>query len=556
MRTPGSSKPHVLILGGGYVAITATRALKPAIKAGKLTATVVSRDNYHVFHGFIGEMLTGRIAPGQVLSPVRRIYRPANVHVAEIEAIDLERRTVTTSRQLDGERFELQFDHAVLALGTTDNFDAYPGLAEHSFKLKTFDDCFRLRNHILTMFELADIESDPEERRRLLTFFVAGGGYAGTEVAGELADFVRILTSHEYSGVPREECRVVLVHPGKTILPELGGEAVFEEGGRGHRRLVDYATRHARKLGVELMTETRVAATSPDGVHLSNGEYVPTRTIVSAIGTKPPPLFDTLPIPRERGKVATDTYLRVDGYENLWAAGDCAAVRHPKGGWCPPVGIYALKEGSTAGENIVRAVDGEPLQPFRYPGLGQGVSLGHRTAVGELKGIELRGLVAWLAWRAMLIYYIPTWDRRLRLFADWLIWPLVGRDVVEMSVVAAQDYEVRHNVFQAGDTVAHQARAARYVHVVVEGDVDIVRVDPDGGEEIVREMHPGDHFDQKRLDRFAAERARARTLVRTVSLRADQADRLQEVLNSAGRLVAWSGAFPAIGAGDSPPPAA
>ncbi|MEA2426526.1 MAG: hypothetical protein QOF37_154, partial [Thermoleophilaceae bacterium] len=415
----------------------------------------------------------------------------------------------------------------------------------------------RLRNHILTMFELADITEDPEERRRLLTFFVAGGGYAGTEIAGELADFVRLLTSREYARIDRADCRVVLVHPGKSILPELGGEAVFEQGGKGHRRLVAYATRHAQKLGVELMTETRVAATTPDGVHLSNGMTVPTRTIISAIGTKPPPLFDTLPIPRERGKAKTDRFLHVDGYDALWAAGDNAAVSHPKGGWCPPVGIYALKEGATVGQNIVRAVEGRPLEPFRYPGLGQGVSLGHRTAVGELKGVELRGLVAWLAWRAMLIYYIPTWDRRLRLIADWLIWPLVGRDVVEMSVADPHDYEVRHNVFQPGDTVAHHARSARYVHVIVEGDVDIVRAAANGaGEQVVREMHPGDHFDQKRLDRFEAESARARTLVRTVSLRADQADRLQDVLNSAGKLVAWSGAFPAIGRGDSPPPPA
>ena len=162
------------MLGGGYVAITLAPALRPAIRAGELTATVVSRTNFQLFHGFTGEMLTGRVGPGNTLSPARRVFRPAGVHVAKIERIDVERKVVTTSRRLDGARFELSYDHAVLALGTSDNFDAYPGLAEHSFKLKTFDDCFRLRNHIITMLELADIEDDPEERGRLLTFFVAG----------------------------------------------------------------------------------------------------------------------------------------------------------------------------------------------------------------------------------------------------------------------------------------------------------------------------------------------------------------------------------------------
>ena len=392
----------MLVLGGGYVAITLAPKLRAAIRSGELTATVVSRTNFQMFHGFTGEMLTGRLGPGHTLSAARRVFRPAGVHVGEVEQIDLQRKVVTTSRRLDGTRFELPYDHAVLALGTADNFTAYPGLAEHSFKLKTFDDCFRLRNHILTMLELADIDDDPEERRRLLTFFIAGGGFAGVEIAGELADWISGLTRREYSTVRREECRVVLVHPGKTILPELAG-------GGGHRRLIDYARRHLTRLGVEIMTETRVAATTPNEVYLNNGVHVPTRTIVAAIGSKPPSLFDTMDIPRERGRVRTDEYLRVDGFEDLWAAGDCAAIPDGEGGWCPPVGAYALKEGITAGENVVRAVRHHPLERFRYSGLGQAGSLGRRTAVGELKGHEVTGLAAWMMWRARLLYYVPSW---------------------------------------------------------------------------------------------------------------------------------------------------
>ena len=157
------------------------------------------------------------------------------------------------------------------------------------------------------MFELADIERDPAERRRLLTFVVAGGGYAGTEIAGELADFVRLLTKREYSGIRRDECRVVIVHPGPTLLPELYGSQSAEGQGRGkgYAKLVEYATKHSRKLGVELLLETRVAGATPLDVYLSNGEHVPTRTIVSAVGTEAPPLFDTIEIPRdERGRVA------------------------------------------------------------------------------------------------------------------------------------------------------------------------------------------------------------------------------------------------------------
>jgi NADH dehydrogenase len=538
-----SARRRVVILGGGYVPITLTRGLRDAMRGGHVDVTVVSRDNFHVFHGFVGEMITGRIGPGSMLSPVRRIFAPAQVHVAEIEAIDLEAGRVVTSRHLDGARFELPYDELVFALGTVENTDAYPGLAEHAFKLKTFADCFALKNHLIEMFELADIESSAEERRRLLTFFVAGGGYAGTEIAGELADFVRLLTAREYSGIRRDECRVVLVHPGPTILPELYGSA--SEQGRGHsyRQLVEYATRHTRKLGVELMTSTRVVHATPLEVSLSNGTRVPTRTIISAVGTRASPLLEGLDLPRdERGRVVVDPCLRVDGREHLWAGGDCASVPHPRGGTCPSVGVYALKHGAQIAGNLRRTLSGRPPEPFRYPGLGQGVSIGKRTAVGEVKGFPVRGLPAWIVWRALLFYYFPTWDRRLRLLADWSIWPIVGRDIVEMGRAhSVGDYDVRHHVYQAGEVIAESSRPVRHVHVIVEGEVELVR--RNGDVDGAGTLGPGDHFGRKWLEQSGADAARAKTLVRTVALRADQANKLQDVLLSTGRLVARTGAF-------------
>ena len=544
--------PHVLVLGGGYVPITLTRELRRSVERQELDVTVVSRDNFHTFHGFVGEMITGRIGPSSMLSPVRRIFAPARVHVAEIESIDVDARKVVTSRHLDGARFELGYDHLVLCLGSSESLDAYPGLAEHAFKLKTFRDCLQLKNHVLEMFELADIERDPAERRRLLTFVVAGGGYAGTEIAGELADFVRLLTKREYSGIRRDECRVVIVHPGPTLLPELYGSASTEGQGRGkgYAKLVEYATRHTRKLGVELLLETRVAGATPLDVYLSNGEHVPTRTIVSAVGTQAPPLFDTLEIPRDaRGRVRADACLRVEGFENVWAGGDCAAVPYPGGGTCPPVGIYALKHGARIGKNLRRVVQGKEPEPFRYPGLGQGVSIGRRTAVGELKGIPIRGLFCWLVWRSMLFYFFPTWDRRLRLLADWSIWPLVGRDIVQLGRGDHGEYEIRHHVYQPGQVIAEQARPVRHVHVIVEGEVELVT-----GGEIVANLRAGDHFGRKSIELSRADTARARTLVRTVALRADQANELQDMLLSTDRIVARTGMFRTVRPEDTAPP--
>jgi NADH dehydrogenase len=538
--------PHLLILGGGYVPITLTGGLKKRIRRGELRVTVVSRENFHAFHGFVGEMVTGRIGPSNMLSPVRRIFSPAEVNVAEIESIDLDGKRVIISRHLDGARFELGYDQLVLAVGSAENHAVYPGLAEHAYTLKSFKDCFRLKNHILEVFELAQIEKDPAERRRLLTFFVAGGGYAGTELAGEMADFVRILTETEYSGIDRGECRVVLVHPGKTIMPELYGLTSFEKEAKGYPKLVEYAMRHSRKLGVELMTETRVTATTPNEVHLSSGEHIPTRTVISAVGMRPQPVIEALDVPTDpRGRVETDKFLRVVGYENVWAGGDCAAVPHRDGGTCPPVGIYALHHGGHIAHNLRRTLDGKSLQPFNYRAFAQGVSIGRRTAVGEIKGVPIRGRFAWLMWRIVLFYFFPTWDRRLRLLADWSIWPLVGRDIVQLLRDTESAYEVRHAVYQPGELIAERARPVRHVHVIVEGECELFRRQ-DGVEQPMGELGPGEHFGRKWLEESSVDAVRAKSIVKTVALNQDQANELQDLLLSTGRLIARTGKFPTI----------
>jgi NADH dehydrogenase len=527
---------RILILGGGYVAIFACRALKRAIARAEVDVTVVSRENYHVWHGYVSEMITGRIAAGQILSPARRIFSPAKVHVAEIEQIDLKNRKVVTSRHLDGRQYELEYDELILSLGSTENYDAYPGLQEHGFRLKSYDDCFRLKNHILRMFEMADIETDPAERQRLLTFFIAGGGYAGTELAGELADYIRLLTSREYRGIRRDECRVILVHSGPTILPELyGSKSGGASGyGFGYPRLVEYATRHLERLGVEVMTDTKVTYATPNEVGLSGGQRISTRTIVSAVGTRPAPILDTIDVPRgDRGRVATEKTLQVTGVDHIWSGGDCAAVPHRNGGTCPPVGLFAMQMGEQIGKNILRKIRGKRLTEFTWPGLGQAVSIGGRTAVGELKGIEFKGLFCWLMWRAMSFYYFPSWDRKLRLLSDWIIWPLVGRDIVEMSVEDSDDYEISHHLFQPGEVILEAEQVGRYLYLITDGQVEQVKP---SGEPTT--LGTGSYFGHTLRGRKSPEMVRAKTVVHAVTVRADQAHKLQKAIAALDQVVA------------------
>ena len=419
----------------------------------------------------------------------------------------LARHSVTTSRTLDGRQYVLHYDHLVLALGSADDLSRYPGMAEHALKLKTWADCFQVRNHLLAMLELAEIEDDPVERRRLLTFVVAGGNYAGVEVATELVDYFHLLSRKEYRRIDPREVRVVLVHSGENLLPELR---------QHYPKLANWAQRHIdglRQDGLELRLGTRLAAATPDEAVLSSGERIATRTIISCTGTAQSPLLDQLPFARdERGRVITDETIQVPGTTNVWAAGDCAAVPHPRGGTCPPLGIYALTCGWQIARNILRVVDGKRPTRYWFDGLGDAVSLGRRKAVAQVRGFHIYGFPAWLTWRAFLLFFIPTWDRKVRLILDWLAWPFIGRDIVNMQ--AGGNRTVGQALFEAGQTVVRQGDIGKQMYVIRQGEAEVLRTDPSGKEEVIARIGPGDHFGEMAVFQNVRRTATVRALTR------------------------------------------
>lgn len=505
IRRMSQTPARIVCLGGGWTALYLCRALRRAMRRGLVDVTVVSRDNFHTFHGFIAEMLVGRLQPGQVLTPARRIFAPAHFHNAEIERIDVVARTVTTSRVLDGREQIIEYDHLVLALGSRDDLSRYPGVAEHALRLRSYSDAFRARNDIISALEMAEIETDPVERRRLLTFVVAGGNYGGVEVASELTEYFDILTRKEYPGLERDEFRVVLVHSGKRLLPELDEH---------FPKLAAYGARLVERNGIEVRLETRLVAATPEEAVTSAGERIPTRTIISCVGTEMSPLLDQVPGQRERpgGRVVDDEFGRVVGVENIWAGGDCAATPHPKVGTYPPVAIYAMAAGWRIGRNIVRTLEARPLEPARFTGLGDAVSLGRRRAVGHFRGLPLYGLPGWLLWRAMFLGFMPAWDRRIRTLVDWTVTPLFGRDVVNMRL--QQPLGVARELYEPGQPIVRQGDIGRRLFLVFKGEVEVVKRDADGVEHVLAVLGPGEHFGEtavfNNVRRTATVRARSR----------------------------------------------
>lgn len=525
-----AQRTQVVCLGGGWAAIGVSRGLLEAIDAGKAELTVISRNNFHTYNELMPEMLSGRIEPSQIVSPARRIFTHARFHNAEIESVDVEARTVTTTRSLDGREHVVPYDHLVIAVGSVDDLTRYRGIAEHAYRLKSYADCFALRNHILKMLEMAEFEKDPEERKRLLTFVIAGGNYAGIEVATELVDHLNRLAEREYPGILRDEIKVVVAHGGDVILPELNAH---------YPELVRYAERYLDSLaseGLDIRLKTFIAAATPEEVIFADGGRVQTRTLVSCTGIAQSPLLNSLPFERDpRGRVLTDELVRVKGTENVWAAGDCAAVPNPQGGTFPPLASYALVCGIHAGANIGRILNGEAPVPFKAADVPDAATLGRHTGVAQVRGRQLTGLPAWLFWRGLLLRRTPTWDRKIRLLLDWVIGPVVGRDIVNMQV--AKGPGIQYAIYEPGQIIIKQGDVGRSLYVIRSGEVEVLHESQNGEpEEIYGVLGPGEHFGETAVFQNVRRTAtvRARTEVQLLVLEREEAFGLSDALQSFG----------------------
>lgn len=500
----------MLCLGGGWTTLYLSRRLRWAVRRGEVELTVVSRDNYHTFHGFIGEVLSGRIQPEQIISPARRIFAPARFHNAEIEAVDPDRKVVTTARLLDGKRYELSYDQLVLALGSVDDLDRYPGVAEHALRVKSYWEVFKARSRLIGTLEMAEIEPDPEERRRLLTVVVVGGNFGGIEVAAEILDYFKTLARGEYPGLNPDEMRMIVVHSGDRILPELQDT---------QPKMVRYAEAFLRKSGLEFRLGRRVTAATREEAVLDDGERIPTRTILSCAGTATTPLLRDGPFELdETGRLRLRPSGQLQDREDVWAGGDCASLPHPHGGVCPQVAIHAMMGGRHVASNILRARKGKSLEPYGFSGLGEACSLGRRKAVYHLKGVRMYGGPAWVLWRITFLAFIPSWERRLRILSDWIVVGLFGRDIVNVQM--HEPFGVRPEVYEPGQPIVRQGEVGRRLFLIKEGEVEVVRSHEDGRSERLATLGPGQHFGEISIFRGIRRTAtvRARTRVRVLAL--------------------------------------
>ncbi|WP_198036804.1 NAD(P)/FAD-dependent oxidoreductase [Nocardia sp. BMG51109] len=414
--------PHIVVVGGGFGGVGAARRLETLVARGlRAEVTVISESNFLLFTPLLVGVASSTLEPRHITAPVRTALRYASFLHGRVESVDPARRELVVAAG-SRDRQRVPYDELIVAVGAVPRFFDLPGLAEHAFAMKSIDDANRLRNHVLAALEQADLETDAAEQVRLLTFVVAGGGFAGTELIAELYDLVHGVL-HYYPRLHDAEPRFVLVHSGDRLLPELPAD------------LGDYALRTLGGRGIEFRLGTRVVGAGPGSVRFSDEAEIETHTFAWTAGNWPNPLVERIGQPGAAGPLQVDECLRVTGVDGVWALGDCARIPDPKnpGSYYPPTAQHAIREGKAVADNVAAVLGGRSPAPFRFGALGVLVSLGHRTAAGQVFGRRVSGLIGWMLWRAVYLGKLPGAEKRLRVAADWLLDLVFSRDIALTS---------------------------------------------------------------------------------------------------------------------------
>jgi NADH dehydrogenase len=395
-----------VIVGGGFAGVTLAQRLERLLPA-QMEIIVLSDANHLVFTPMLPEVVGRTISPLHVVVAGRQLTRRTQWLEARVSRIDRENNEAHYVRR-DGTTASIHYAHLALACGSTANLAEIPGLASRGYALKTVTDAIVMGNDLIGNFEAAATEPEREARQRLLTVVVIGGGFSGVEVAGHIADLMRAIHRF-YPELKNETPRVVLLHKGKHLLPELH-----------HESLSSFTLHKLRQNGIKVQLQTTAQKATSVAVHLSSGERIETGMIVCTVGTETPPLIKSLGLPLEKGRLKTDPDMKVKGTTNLWTLGDCSLVPNAYDGRpCPATAQFAMQQARQLAENLKCASRDVATKPFSFRSRGMLASIGHRNAVAVIYGVKFSGFFAWFLWRGIYLAKLPTLSRKLEVAISW-----------------------------------------------------------------------------------------------------------------------------------------
>jgi NADH dehydrogenase len=434
-------KSRVVILGGGFGGLyTALELDKSLARDPNVEVTLVNHENFFLFTPMLHEVAASDLDMTHIVNPIRKLLRRVQFFQGRVQEVNLEQKRVVVTHGTDGHQHELTYDHLIIGVGNVTNFYNLPGLEENSLTMKSLGDAIYLRNRLIQNLEEADFEC-AEERRPLMTIVVAGGGFAGVETIAGVNDFLRDALPY-YPNLSKSDLRVVLVHSGPVILPELS------------EKLGSYAKEKLEARGVEIRLNTRVLSYRNGDVELSDGTIVPAKTLVWTAGTAPHPILDTLRCRKDRGRIAANEFMEVPEWPGVWAIGDCASIPDLSSGKpYPPTAQHALRQGRVLARNIRSAIRGGSKRPFVFSTLGQLAAIGKRTGVAQIFGFNFSGFVAWWLWRTIYLSKLPRLEKKCRVAMDWTLDLLFSKDLVQFTTtrgVQARSESQEHRQVRLG----------------------------------------------------------------------------------------------------------
>lgn len=397
---------QIVVIGAGFGGLAAVKSLASK-KLNDTKITLIDQKNHHLFQPLLYQVATAGLSPAEIASPVRTIIQAksnaVDVLMLKVFKVDSKNNQVC----FVGGR-TLAYDVLILACGATHSYFGHEEWEENAPGLKTLEQATEIRRRILDAFEQAESTNDETLRRELLTFVVVGGGPTGVELAGAIGEISRQTLSEDFSNIDPSSTRIVLIEAGKKILSSFSDE------------LSRKASRSLERLGVTVWTSMRVTNITGDGVELGK-EFVRAKTVLWAAGVKPSELgrFEGAVLDK-MGRVQVEESLLASGSENIFVIGDMASFSDKAYGILPGLAPVAMQQGRWVSKNIQRKLTSKPLLPFRYTDKGQMATIGRRKAVSEFKGIEMSGVIAWLAWLVVHIYYLVGFRNRLFVLLQWI----------------------------------------------------------------------------------------------------------------------------------------
>ncbi len=410
-------KQRIVILGAGFAGINTYLSLIKRVHEKDVEIIFINKTNYFLFTPMLHEVATGGLGPRHVVESVRNIiYKtPADLIVAEVGKVDLEKKIVFTDKG------RVEFDYLVIGLGATTNFCDVAGAQENSFVLKDLADAIKLRNHFISLFEEASTVPFEEERKKMLSFAIIGGGPTGVELAAEMADFFFDTFRKYYKGhICAGDVSLYLINSGKELL------SMFSSGIRQESLKV------LREKGIKVLLDKMVTNVSKEKITFTDGSSVDVFNTVWVAGVKPIPIEILPEVEKDKaGRIITDEFLRVKNFKHVFALGDISAFITKDGKSLPMLAQVAARQGKATGKNISASIYEKKLSKFRYISKGSLVSLGSWKAVGEIAGITWSGVFAWWLWRTVYLANFASWTNRIKIIIDWTVNMFSPRDITK-----------------------------------------------------------------------------------------------------------------------------